>query len=192
MLINSKEIQIYLRKQVNKMVELVSDALFRVLAFMLGTRDILVNLEKIVEEIGIKPGNIVLDYGCGLGSFTIPAAKRAGEEGKVYALDIHPLAIKRTKKKAQRKKVANIEYILSACETGLDDESVDIVLFYDLLKSLLSPQKQLKELHRILKPEGILCVKDIHSDDQILSIVTEEGLFELKTKGNKQFMFSKA
>ncbi|MHA2255854.1 MAG: methyltransferase domain-containing protein [Candidatus Heimdallarchaeaceae archaeon] len=124
-------------------------------------------------------------------SFTIPAAKKVGEKGKVYALDIHPLAIKRTKKKAQRKKVANIEYILSDCDTGLNNESIDTVLFYDLLKSLLTPQKQLKELHRILKPEGILCVKDIHSDDKILSIVTEKGLFKLKTKGNKQFMFSK-
>ena len=173
------------------MTELVSNSLFRILAFMIATRDILVNLDKVVDEIGIKSGDIILDYGCGLGSFTIPAAKKTGEEGKVYALDIHPLAIKKTKKKAQKHKVSNVEYNLSDCKTGLDDASVDIVLFYDLLKSLITPQKQLKELHRILKPKGILCVKDIHSDDAILSIVTEKGLFKLKTKGKKQFMFSK-
>ncbi len=173
------------------MDELVGNSLFRVLASMIATRDILVNLDKIVKEIGIKLGDIVLDYGCGLGSFTIPAAKRVGEKGKVYALDIHPLAIKRTKKKAKRKKATNIEYILSDCDTELEDASVDIVLFYDLLKVLLTPQKQLKELHRILKPEGILCVKDMHSDDEILSLVTEKGLFKMKTKGKKQYMFSK-
>jgi ubiquinone/menaquinone biosynthesis C-methylase UbiE len=177
---------------VNKMVELVSNSLFNVLSFMIAIRDILANLDKVVDEIGIQSGDIVLDYGCGLGSFTIPAAKRAGEKGKVFALDIHPLAIKRTKKKAQRNKITNIEYIHSDCDTGLDEASVDVVLFYDLLKSLLTPQKQLNELHRILRPRGILCVKDIHSDDQILSIVTEKSLFKLKTKGKKQFIFSKS
>lgn len=173
------------------MVELISNALFRILSIMIAIRDILVNLDKVVEEIGIQPGNVVLDYGCGLGSFSIPTAKIVGEKGKVYALDIHPLALKRTKKKAQKKKITNIEFIHSDCDTGLIDESVDIILFYDLLKSLLTPQKQLVELYRVLKPEGILCVKDIHSDDKILSIITGNNLFKLKIKSKKQFMFLK-
>jgi len=176
---------------VNKMVELVSNSLFKFLAFMIKTRDILVNLNKVVNEIGIQQGDIVLDYGCGLGSFTIPAAKIVGEKGKVYSLDIHPLALKRTKKKAQRNKITNIEYIHSDCDTGLDDETVDVILFYDLLASLLTPQKQIVELHRILKPEGLLCVKDIHSNEKILSTITEKDLFQLKNKGKKQFMFIK-
>ncbi len=173
------------------MVELVSDSLFRFLAFMIKTRDILVNLGKVVDEIGIKQGTTVLDYGCGLGSFTIPAAKIVGEKGKVYALDIHPLALKRTKKKAQKNKLTNIEFIHSDCDTGLKDESVDVVLFYDMLASLLTPQKQLAEVYRILKPEGILCVKDVHSNDKILSTITEKDFFQLKNKGRKQFIFSK-
>jgi len=173
------------------MVELVSNSLFKFLAFMIKTRDILVNLNKVVNEIGIQQGDIVLDYGCGLGSFTIPAAKIVGEKGKVYSLDIHPLALKRTKKKAQRNKITNIEYIHSDCDTGLDDETVDVILFYDLLASLLTPQKQIVELHRILKPEGLLCVKDIHSNEKILSTITEKDLFQLKNKGKKQFMFIK-
>ena len=173
------------------MVELISNSLFRILSTMISIRDILINLEKVVEEIGIQPGNVVLDYGCGLGSFSIPAAKIVGEKGKVYALDIHPLAIKRTKKKAQKKGLTNIKFIHSDFDTGLNDESVDVVLFYDMLESLLTPQKQLKELYRILKPEGILCAKDIHSDDKILTTITGNDLFKLKIKGKKQLMFSK-
>ncbi len=173
------------------MVELVSNSLFRILSFMIAIRDILVNLDKVVEEIGILPGNIVLDYGCGLGRFSIPIAKIVGEKGRVYALDIHPLALKRTKKKAQKKGLTNIEFIHSDCDTGLNDESVDVVLFYDMLESLLTPQKQLEELYRILKPEGILCVKDIHSDNKMLSTITGNDLFKLKIKGKKQFIFMK-
>ena len=173
------------------MVELVSNSLFRVLAFMIKTRDILANLDKVVEEIEIQPGNVVLDYGCGLGSFSIPTAKIVGEKGKIYALDIHPLALKRTKKKAQKKGLNNIEFIHTDCDTGLKDESVDVVLFYDMLKSLLTPQKQLEEIHRILKPEGILCVKDTHYDDKIRSTITGNDLYKLKIKGKKQFIFIK-
>ena len=173
------------------MVELISNSLFKILSIMIAIRDILVDLDKVVEEIGIQPGNVVLDYGCGLGSFSIPTAKIVGEKGKVYALDIHPLALKRTKKKAQKKGLTNIEFILSDCDTSLNDESVDVVLFYDMLESLLTPQKQLEELYRILKPEGILCAKDMHSDDKILSTITGNDLFKLKIKGKKQFIFIK-
>lgn len=177
---------------VNEMSELVSNFSYKIFSFIIAIRDILVDLDKVVKEIGIQPGNIVLDYGCGFGSFSIPAAKTVGEKGKVYALDIHPLALKRTKKKAQKKKLTNVEFIQSDCDTGLNDESVDIVLLYDMLKLLLTPQKQLEEFYRILKPEGILCVKEFHSDDEIiLSTITENNLFKLRIKGKKQFMFTK-
>ena len=175
----------------NKMVELISNSLFRILSSMIALRDILVDIDKVIEEIGIQQGNIVLDYGCGIGSFSIPSAKIVGDNGKVYALDIHPLALKRTKKKAQKKGLTNIEFINSDCDTSLNDESVDFVLFYDMLESLLTPQKQLQEIHRILKSDGILCAKDIHSDDKILSTITCNNLFELKIKSKKQFMFIK-
>jgi len=48
---------------------------------------------------GAKRGNIILDYGCGIGFNTIPAAEIVGREGTVYALDVHPLAIKSVEKK---------------------------------------------------------------------------------------------
>ena len=42
---------------------------------------------KILKKTGIKRGKTVLDFGCGSGTYTIPAAKIVGKEGKVYALD---------------------------------------------------------------------------------------------------------
>jgi len=44
-------------------------------------------VRKILEKIGVSRGQIVLDFGCGSGTYTIPTAKIAGEPGKVYALD---------------------------------------------------------------------------------------------------------
>jgi len=177
---------------VNKMSEMGSNSSYRIVSFIIAIRDFLVNLDNVIKEIELQPGDIVLDYGCGIGSFSIPTAKTVGEKGKVYVLDIHPFALKRTKKKAQKNKLTNIEFIQSDCDTGLNDESVDIVLLYDVLKGLLTPQKQLEEFYRILRPEGILCVKDFHFDDgKILSTITENNLFKLKIKGKKQFIFTK-
>lgn len=174
------------------MSEMGSNSSYRIVSFIIAIRDLLVNLDNVIKEIELQPGNIVLDYGCGIGSFSIPTAKAVGEKGKVYALDIHPLALKHTKKKAQKNKLTNIKLIKSDCDTGLNNESIDIVLLYDVLKGLLTPQKQLEEFYRILRPEGILCVKDFHFDDGIiLSTITENNLFKLKTKGKKQFMFTK-
>ena len=77
---------------------------------------------------GIKRGNIILDYGCGIGFNTIPAAEIVGEEGTVYALDIHPLAIKSLEKKIKKKGLKNVKTILSDLNTELPDEFVDIIL----------------------------------------------------------------
>lgn len=43
--------------------------------------------EVFLEDIGIKRGQIILDFGCGVGHYTIPAAKVVGKRGRVYALD---------------------------------------------------------------------------------------------------------
>ena len=52
---------------------------------------------NILKEVGIRPGFHVLDYGCGPGSYIIPLAALVSESGKIYALDINPLAIQKLK-----------------------------------------------------------------------------------------------
>ncbi len=74
---------------------------FRLMSFSFWWRDRFLNPKKILEELDIGQGQAVLDFGCGPGSFTIPTARIVGETGKVYALDIHPLAIKTVEKKPE-------------------------------------------------------------------------------------------
>ena len=64
---------------------------------MVNVMSVVKNIRNIKTEIirsGIKKGSHVLDYGCGPGFCTIPAAKIVGPQGVIYALDIHPSAIK--------------------------------------------------------------------------------------------------
>ena len=102
---------------------------FAIMKMVLTLRSLFKKPERILHEMGLREGQTVLDYGCGIGSFSIPAAKMVGDDGVVYALDIHPLAIKAVEKKIEKKQIANIKTILSSRGTGLPDESVDVVYY---------------------------------------------------------------
>jgi len=166
---------------------------FKLMAFWFTFRDVFLPRENVLLEVGIKPGFRILDYGCGTGSHTIIAAKLAGETGKVYALDIHPLAIQMVKNMAAKKKLTNVEAILSDCATGLPDQSVDVALLYDTFHGLSEPDEVLAELHRVLKPDGILSFNDHHlkEESEIISRITGKDLFKLSEKGKRVYNFAK-
>jgi len=155
-------------------------------------RDLFLRRKKILEEVGIRPGFHALDYGCGPGAYITAASELAGKSGKIYALDIHPLAIQRVQSIASKKQLTNVETICSDCKTGLPDRSMDVVLLYDTFHSLGDPHGVLEELHRVLKPDGILSFSDHHMrEPEILSQVREKGLFKLSRKGQRTYSFSK-
>jgi ubiquinone/menaquinone biosynthesis C-methylase UbiE len=168
-----------------------SDFHFKVMAFIFKLRDFFSPRKNILKEAGIRPGFRVLDYGCGPGSYTTAAAELVGGSGKVYALDIHPLAIRMVRDIASKNKLTNVETILSDCKTGLPDNSVDVVLLYDTFHDLSDPNGVLQELHRVLKPDGLVSFSDHHMKEQeIISRVTETGLFKLSRKGERTYSFS--
>jgi ubiquinone/menaquinone biosynthesis C-methylase UbiE len=155
-------------------------------------RDFFLPRKDILEEVGIKPGFHVLDYGCGPGSYIVPLAELVGKSGKIYALDIQPLAIQKVKDIASRKQLANVATILSDCQTGLPDNSLDVVLLYDIFHHLTDPNGILKELHRVLKPDGVLSFSDHHmKEEEIVSAVTNSGFFVLSRKGQRTYSFLK-
>jgi ubiquinone/menaquinone biosynthesis C-methylase UbiE len=162
------------------------------MSFIYKFRNLFSPRKGVLKEVGIKPGFHVLDYGCGPGSYTTPLAELVGESGKIYALDIHPLAIKKVQKIASKKQLMNVETILSDCKTELPDNSIDVVLLYDTFHNLSDPNGVLDEIHRVLKPDVILSFSDHHmKEDEIVSKVTSRGLFKLSKKGEKTYSFVK-
>jgi ubiquinone/menaquinone biosynthesis C-methylase UbiE len=169
-----------------------SDLAFRSMSLMYKFRNFFIPRKKILKEVEIKPGFHVLDYGCGPGSYIVPLAKLVGNTGKIYALDIHPLAIQRVQNIASKKGLTNLEAIYSDCKTGLPDNSVDAVLLYDIFHDLDAPNEVLRELHRVLKPNGILSFSDHHmKGNEILSKISNGGLFRLLRKGKRTYGFLK-
>jgi ubiquinone/menaquinone biosynthesis C-methylase UbiE len=155
-------------------------------------RNIFMPPDKMLAEVEIKRGSQVLDFGCGPGVFTTMIAKKIGPSGMVYALDINPLAVGMVERKARRKNLGNVRTIHSNCYTALPDNCLDYIVFFDVFHDLDNHQEVLSELHRILKPEGIMYFSDHHLREiAILQRLTANGLFKLRVKGRWTFSFSK-
>jgi len=102
------------------------------------------------------------------------------------------LAIQKVKDIASKKRLANVETILSDCKTGLPDNTLDAVLLYDAFHHLSDPDAVLRELHQVLKPDGILSFSDHHmKEKEIVAEVTNSGLFRLLRKGQRTYTFLK-
>lgn len=163
---------------------------FNGMSLIFKVRDLVSPRRKILEEAGLMLGDRVLDYGCGPGAYVADAAKMVGESGKIYALDIHPLALERVQSIVAKKGLTNVETIRSDCRTGLPDGSLDIVLLYDIFHMLENPQAVLAEMRRVLKPNGSLSLSDHHMrEDDITAGVTDGRLFTLVEKGEKTYTF---
>jgi len=164
---------------------------FKIMAFFFKIRDMHLSPKNILKETGMKQGMMVLDYGCGPGSFTIAAAEIVGQTGNVYAVDILGPALKMVRNKARKKKLGNIHTIETDCYTELDNKSMDIVLLYDIFHQLTEPDKILQEIHRVLNPEGILSFSDHHMRGKKILDSIPIDLFTFQKKGNKTFTFTK-
>ncbi len=166
---------------------------FKLMSLMFKVRDLLRPRSDVLKEAEIKCGFSVLDFGCGPGGYIIPLVELVGPSGKVYALDIHPLAIYAVKKMAKRNGFENILTIESECSTGLPDNCMDTVLLYDVFHDFARPDDVLREVHRVLKADGTLSFSDHHmKKEEVLTRVTGAGLFRFVRKGRKTYSFAKS
>ncbi|MFX1501956.1 MAG: class I SAM-dependent methyltransferase [Promethearchaeota archaeon] len=163
---------------------------FKMMTILFSIRDKFSDPLKKIIKAKVKDGDIVLDYGCGPGSYSICAAKVIGNSGKVYAADIHPLSAKKVEKKALKEGLTNIHTITTDCSTGLKDNSIDVILCFDMFHMLNDPKRVLKEFHRVLKTDAIFSL-DCHHMKDIETKILKTGLFRLAEKIEKTYNFTK-
>jgi arsenite methyltransferase len=113
----------------------------------------------------IRPGETILDLGCGGGIDTILAARRTGSAGTVIALDFLPEMLERTAGSAREAGLANVRTLLGELEAiPLPDSTVDLVISNGVFN--LSPRKArvMAECARVLRLGGRLCISDLTVD----------------------------
>lgn len=113
--------------------------------------------EKILSSIGLAPGMIFIDMGCGDGYFALPAARMVGPQGKVYAVDIDAAAVGRLRKQAAGEGLDNLFSEISAAEeTVVCEGCADFVFFGIDLHDFLDPSQVLVNAKKMLHPRGFL------------------------------------
>lgn len=118
------------------------------------------NPEMLLRDSGIQSGQTVLEIGCGSGFFTIAAAKILGDKGKLYSIDIHPVAVKETQQKIDAEDLKNVIVKKDdAMKSSFEDAMFDLVLLYGVVPApVISMSGISKEIYRVLKPGGFYAI----------------------------------
>jgi ubiquinone/menaquinone biosynthesis C-methylase UbiE len=151
-----------------------------------------------LRKAGVAEGQRVLDFGCGSGNYTLPAARIVGRRGVVYALDKDSNALDRLMANAESEDLFNIRRV-DAADKGpipLRSESVDGILLYDVLHGGYFPDERdrrstLRELRRVLRKGGWVSFYPTHLKQYGLTFERVRGElrkagFALASSGHKR------
>ena len=162
---------------------------YKTISGILTLRNKLYSPESILKEINIEKGMKVLDFGCGPGHFSLAVSKIV-TEGQVYAVDKEDVGLKMLTKQMKKEKIKNISVINSDCKINLPDESVDVILLYYVFNDLKNKYGVLRELHRVLKPNGVLSFFEFNQN-KISRKLQKIGFFNLEKQEKKTHTFVK-
>jgi ubiquinone/menaquinone biosynthesis C-methylase UbiE len=148
---------------------------------------------NFLKDIGVSEGHTLLDFGCGEGNYTIPAAKIAGNEGVVYAVDKTPASLEIVERTAKTEGIENIVTVHDNSEVlniNLKDNSLDVILLYDVLHYIDKVNRKTihKNAYKLLKPGAILSVFPKHRKADmpmwnLNEIDLEDIIKEIETSG---------
>jgi ubiquinone/menaquinone biosynthesis C-methylase UbiE len=153
-------------------------------------------MRRVLDRVGIQPGERVLELGPGPGAFSIEAARQARAGGTLVAVDIQPQMITAVEKKAKEAGMTNVEtHVAGAYDLPLEDGSVDRAFLVTVLPEIPDRHQALLELHRVLKPGGMLSITEEFLDpDYPLAQTTirwaREAGFELAARHGNWFVYT--
>ena len=147
--------------------------------------------ERVLQGADIHPGQTALELGCGTGFFTTTAAQLIGNQGSLVAMDILPASVETVSEKVQTAGLKNVSVVKGdALNTKLDDECMDAVLLFGVVPAPMLPlDRLLPEVHRVLKPGGIMAVWPA---SWVRQSIPQSGLFTFVSKRNGVLNFKRS
>jgi ubiquinone/menaquinone biosynthesis C-methylase UbiE len=127
--------------------------------------------EAVLDDLRIRPGAAVVDFGAGVGYFTLRLARRVGPEGRVLAVEVQEEMLAGLRRRAAAEGAANIECILATeDDPRLSPASADLVLMVDVYHELARPQPVMEAVRRSLRPGGRLALVEYRGEDPAVPI----------------------
>jgi len=147
-------------------------------------RDERLQINRVMDLLGITSGKSVADIGAGSGWFTVRAARRVGASGSVYAVDINPGATKYVEDRARKEQLQNVKTILSTPDDPrLPENAVDAVLLLKTYHEVAHPMELLRNLRPALRPGAKIGIIDRNGNGEDHGIGSEVVIREAKEAG---------
>ncbi|HMA62937.1 MAG TPA: class I SAM-dependent methyltransferase [bacterium] len=140
---------------------------------------------QLLKKVGIESQDRILDFGCGKGTYSIPAARITNPKGQVFALDQNNSSLNKVQNKAEQASLNNLTIVKTTGSfyTEFDNDFFDVILLYDVLHFFDKKERAslFKELYRILKIQGLLSIFPKHTADNFPLIeLSKTSVNELK------------
>ena len=143
-------------------------------------------INRVMDILGVAQGKTVADIGAGSGWFSVRAARRVGGAGMVYAVDINPEAIRYIDERAKKEQLRNVKTILGKADNPLlPENSVDAVLLLKTYHEVAQPVALLQNLHAALRPGAKVGVIDRNGNGEDHGVAREVVIREAKEAGYK-------
>lgn len=149
-------------------------------------RDQRLQINRVMDTLGITPGKNVADIGAGSGWFTVRAARRVTETGHIYAVDINPEAIHYIENRAKKEKLNNVKTILSHPDDPLlPKDIIDAVLLLKTYHEVAAPVTLLRNLCPALRPGAKVGVIDRNGNGEDHGVNSDVVIREASEAGYK-------
>ncbi len=126
---------------------------------------------RLVSALDLRPGQVVADIGVGTGYFAHRMARRVGETGTVYGVDIQPQMLELLEKNLQARGLTNVTPVLgSETDPRLPSSSVDLALMVDVYHEFSHPYEMIQAIVGALKPAGRLVFVEYRGEDPAVPI----------------------
>jgi ubiquinone/menaquinone biosynthesis C-methylase UbiE len=114
-------------------------------------------MEPLLAPAALAPGQVVVDYGCGPGQLAVELARRVGEGGRVHAIDLNDLFLRRTRERASAEGLGEriAVHRIEKDHVPLSDDSADRVICKNVLEYVDDPAATLAQFRAVLRPGGL-------------------------------------
>jgi SAM-dependent methyltransferase len=141
-------------------------------------------IDRVMDILGIAPGKSAADIGAGSGWFTVRAARRVSASGQVYAVDINPAAIQYINDRIEKEQLPNVKTIVSKPDDPLlPAHSVDAVLLLKTYHEIAHPVTLLRNLRPALRPGAKVGIIDRNGNGADHGVAREVIIHEAKEAG---------